>query len=66
MLDKRVTQKLLRLEQAESAKIASLAKLYDGMDARAVARLVANLDDQTVVSIVPRMKQKKRLAGDSH
>lgn len=58
VLDKKVTQKLLRLEQAESAKVASLAKLYDGMDARAVARLVANLDDRTVVSIVPRMKQK--------
>jgi len=58
ILDKKVSQKLLKVEQAESGRVANLAKLYDGMDARAVAKLIANLDDGTVVSILPRMKLK--------
>lgn len=58
ILDKKVSQKIVRIEQAESARVAALARLYDGMDARSVAKLVANLDDATVVSILPRMKQK--------
>ena len=57
-LDKKVSQKVLRLEQAESARVVQLARLYDGMDSRAVAQLMANLDDNTVVSILPRMKPK--------
>lgn len=56
--DQRVSKKILRIEQAESARIAQLARLYDNMDARAVAQLAANLDDATVVSILPRMKPK--------
>jgi len=60
--EKKVTQKLLTLEQAESAKISNLAKLYDGMDPRAIAKLMANLDDATVVSILPRMKLKNASA----
>ncbi len=58
VLDSKVSQKILRIEQAESARISKLAKLYDGMEARAVAKLVANLDDATVVSLLPRMKLK--------
>jgi len=58
ILDKKVTQKILKIEQAESTRISNLARLYDGMDSRAVTRLMANLDDATVVSILPRMKQK--------
>jgi flagellar motility protein MotE (MotC chaperone) len=46
------------IEKAESTRITQLAKLYDGMDARAVAQLMANLDDLTIVSILPRMKQQ--------
>ena len=57
-LDKEVSKKIIRIEQAESARIASLARLYDGMDAKSVARLMTNLDDETVVSILPRMKAK--------
>ncbi|RKX25525.1 MAG: hypothetical protein DRP45_05695 [Candidatus Zixiibacteriota bacterium] len=57
-LDKEVTRKLLTLEQAESTRISQLAKLYDGMEPRAVSKLIANLDDATVVSLLPRMKQK--------
>ncbi len=57
-LDKQVSKKLVTLEQAESARVAELAKLYDGMDPRSVAKLMLNLDDETVVAILPRMKQK--------
>jgi len=57
-LDRSVSQKLTTLEQAESTRIAQLARLYDGMDARSVAKLAANLDDATVVAILPRMKPK--------
>jgi len=56
--DKEVTRKLLKLEQIQSNRVAQLAKLYDGMDTRAVAQLMANLDDKTIVSILPRMKTK--------
>lgn len=61
-LDREVTAKILRIEQAESMRVNSLAKLYDGMDARAVTRLMANLDDATVVSLLPRMKSKNASA----
>lgn len=58
ILDMKVSQKLLTLEQARMSRVNSLAKLYDGMDARSVAAVMANLDDATVVSILPRMKIK--------
>jgi flagellar motility protein MotE (MotC chaperone) len=58
LLDKKVSQKLLTLDQAKTARVNSLAKLYDDMDARSVAALMANLDDNTVVLILPRMKTK--------
>ena len=61
-LEKEVNKKLLNLEQVESTRTAQLAKLYDGMDPRAVANLLANLDDKTVVSILPRMKLKNASA----
>ena len=57
-LNLEVNKKLTRLEQAESSRISQLAKLYDGMEPRSVALLIANLDDETVVSILPRMKLK--------
>ncbi|UCC45637.1 MAG: hypothetical protein JSU65_06880 [Candidatus Zixiibacteriota bacterium] len=60
--EKEINKKLLNLEQVESARTAQLAKLYDGMDARSVAKLMANLDDKTVVSILPRMKLKNASA----
>lgn len=57
-LNKDVSAKTLKLAQASSDRIANLAKLYDGMDSDAVAKLVANLDDSLVVAVLPRMKQK--------
>jgi len=61
-LDKQVTKKINIIEQAESTRIQKLAKLYDGMEHRAVAMLLANLDNETVVSILPRMKTKNASA----
>ncbi|MFH1688286.1 MAG: hypothetical protein ABIE70_12295 [bacterium] len=61
-LDREVTQKLLKVEQAETSRISNLAKLYDGMDPRSVAELMANLDDETVVALLPRMKAKNASA----
>jgi flagellar motility protein MotE (MotC chaperone) len=57
-LDEELSRKMAVIEKAESTRITQLAKLYNGMDARAVAQLMANLDDLTVVSILPRMKQQ--------
>ncbi len=53
-----VEKKMLVLEQAESSRVTELAKLYDGMDSRAVARLMTSLDDATVIAILPKMKTK--------
>ena len=61
-LDKEVSRKLLTLEQAKTTRVNNLAKLYDGMDSRAVAQLMANLDNETVVAILPRMKTKNASA----
>jgi flagellar motility protein MotE (MotC chaperone) len=58
LLNKKVEQKLLKVEQIESGRIANLAKLYDDMEPLAVAKLAVNLDDATVVAILPRMKPK--------
>lgn len=56
--EQKLSQQMIKLEQASSQKIIDLAKLYDGMQPQAVAELLANLDDTTVVSIIPRMKPK--------
>ena len=57
-LDRKVSQKVMRLEQSLADRVANLAKLYDGMEPSAVAKLAENLDDSIVVAIIPRMKQK--------
>jgi flagellar motility protein MotE (MotC chaperone) len=57
-LEAQVSQKLQKLEQASNDRVTNLAKLYDGMDASAVAKLMENLEDSIVVTIIPRMKQK--------
>ena len=56
--EQEVSRKLIKVEQVTASRITDLAKLYDGMDARTVANMMANLDDTTIVSILPRMKQK--------
>ncbi len=57
-MEKSVDAKIIRIEQAESNRTSQLAKLYDGMDSRAVAKLMMNLDHNTIVAILPRMKSK--------
>lgn len=61
-IERSVDKKITRLEQVESSRTGNLARLYDGMDARAVANLMANLDDETVLSILPRMNTKNASA----
>jgi flagellar motility protein MotE (MotC chaperone) len=56
--EQQITAKLMKLEQATSDRVTNLAKLYDGMEGAAVAKLMANLEDSIVVSLIPRMKQK--------
>jgi flagellar motility protein MotE (MotC chaperone) len=55
-LDNKVNQSLIKLGQAQSARVISLARLYDGMRPDEVAKLFENLDDSLVVAILPRMK----------
>ncbi len=55
-LNQRITAGLNRLDQAETSRIAALARLYDGMRPDEVAKLFENLDDTLVVAIIPRMK----------
>jgi flagellar motility protein MotE (MotC chaperone) len=57
-LDAEISRKMLKLEQATAAKISELAKLYDGIEPKAVAAMMANLNDATIVAVLPRMKQK--------
>ena len=56
--DYEVSQKILKIEQVSADRVTNLAKLYDGMESDAVAKILANLDDDLVVAIIPRMKQK--------
>jgi len=52
----KVDQGLKKLEQAESARVTNLARLYDGMKPNDVAKLFENLDDEIILTILPRMK----------
>lgn len=61
-LERSVDKKITRIEQVESTRTGNLARLYDGMDAKAVANLMANLDDETVLAILPRMNTKNASA----
>jgi flagellar motility protein MotE (MotC chaperone) len=55
-LEKRIDKSMQNISQAEEANIIKLARLYDGMKAPEVSQLFANLPDDIVVSILPRMK----------
>lgn len=61
-IDRLVSAKLFKIEEVESAKVQQLAKLYDGMQAPAVAQLMANLDDNTIVQLLPKMNSKQASA----
>ncbi len=54
---KRQVQSLLqRKKQVETERIAYLAKLFDNMKKEEVGQLMEQLDDDTIVSVLPRMK----------
>lgn len=53
---KQIDRALARIEQAESARVTKLARLYDSMRPDDVAKLFENLDDKVVLSILPKMK----------
>ena len=55
-LERSVNQKLTKIDQAEAARLNGLAKLYNGMKADKVAKMMVKLDDKTIVAILPRMK----------
>ncbi len=55
-LEYKVDQALIKIEQAETARTINLARLYDNMRPEDVAKLFANLPDDVVISIMPRMK----------
>ncbi|MCP4631554.1 MAG: hypothetical protein GY855_01415 [candidate division Zixibacteria bacterium] len=55
-LEYKIDKALIKIEQAESARIINLARLYDGMRAKQVGKLFENLDDKAVLAILPRMK----------
>ena len=57
-LDSEIAAKLLKLEQVTTSKVVDLAKLYDGIEPKSVAAMMASLDDETIVAVLPRMKQK--------
>ncbi len=51
-----VNKGLNKIGQAETARLASLARLYDSMKPDEVSRLFENLDDSLIVQILPQMK----------
>ncbi len=64
-LERSVNQKLIKVDQAEAARLTGLAKLYNGMKADQVVRMMVKLDDKMIVAILPRMKsaQASKILG---
>jgi len=56
-LEKRINEGLAKIDSEESSKIIELARLYDGMRPEAVARLFANLEDDIIITVLPKMKK---------
>ncbi len=55
-LKRQVESLLARKRQIETERIAYLAKLFDNMREEEVGKLMEQLDDDTIVSVLPRMK----------
>ncbi|GEM_PF-1076669 len=53
-----IDRALARVEQVESARVASVARLYDSMKPEEVAALFENLEDKIVLAILPKMKSQ--------
>jgi len=54
--ESRLKQLLSKSDQLESARIGSLAKLYDGMNPQQVAPLITKLTDDQAVDVLLKMK----------
>lgn len=56
--EKQLADRELRMQQEASQKVAAMAKLYDGMEPAAAAKVLVNLEDDVVAGLIPRMKPK--------
>lgn len=54
--EQRLKQIIAKVEQMESARVGSLAKLYDGMKPAQVAPLLVKLPDESTVQVLLKMK----------
>ena len=54
--EQRLKQIIAKVEQVESARVGSLAKLYDGMKPAQVAPLLVKLPDESTVQVLLKMK----------
>ncbi len=54
--EQEIARKMLVIDQAQSNRVATLAKLYDSMDPSQAAAVMQGIDDETIVMILPRMK----------
>jgi len=58
-LKSEITELLKVKSMADSARIANLAKMYDGVEVTQLAAMIANMDDTLVLTILPRLKTQK-------
>jgi flagellar motility protein MotE (MotC chaperone) len=58
-LKSEITELLKVKSKADSIRVASLAKMYDGVEVTQLAAMIANMDDTLVLTILPRLKTQK-------
>jgi flagellar motility protein MotE (MotC chaperone) len=58
-LKSEITELLKVKSKADSTRVASLAKMYDGVEVTQLAAMIANMDDTLVLTILPRLKTQK-------
>ncbi len=56
ILRREVESLLAKKDQVKSERVAYLAKLFDGMKQDEVGKLMAQLTDNTIVAVLPKMK----------
>ena len=56
LLKLEVESLLTKKQSAQEEKLNMLVQLYDGMKAEEVASVMENLDDSTIVAVLPKMK----------
>ena len=53
-----IEQLLARVQETKSERIVMMAKVYDSMDPEAAARQISNMDDRSVVLLLPQMNTR--------